>query len=332
MVEAKRAFITGITGFVGSHLAEYLQGIGVEVYGGRRWRAPLENIRNIKGKIDLVDFDIRDISSVRSAIAYAKPDYIFHLAAQSYVPQSWIAPSETMYTNIIGTLNVLESVYLLGLDATVHIAGSSEEYGLVQRYETPIKETNQLRPLSPYGISKVACDLMGQQYHASYGMKTVITRAFNHEGPRRGQVFVTSNFARQIAMIEQGLQEPVIYVGNLEAERDYSDVRDVVRAYWLAVNSCEYGTPYNICSGRAWRIGDMLDCLVYMSITRGIEIREEQSRMRPSDVPLLLGDCSKFNAITGWTNEIPFQRTLLDMLEYWRNSDLRDSLKTKAQQ
>ena len=201
-------------------------------------------------------------------------------------------------------------------DAVIQIAGSSEEYGLVHENETPIKETNQLRPLSPYAVSKVAQDLLGYQYHKSYGIKTVITRAFNHEGPRRGEVFSTSNFAKQIAEIERGA-EPVIQVGNLDSSRDFTDVRDVVRAYTVAVEKCDYGEAYNICSGKAWKISEMLKLLLSMS-TKKIEIREDPARMRPSDVQLLLGDFSKFHKKTGWKPEIPFDKTMKDLLDYWR--------------
>lgn len=316
---AEKCFITGITGFVGSHLAELLVDCGYEVWGSVRWRAPLENLELIKNKVNIVNMDIRDNSSVLTTLKKIKPDYIYHLAAQSFVPQSWTAPGETITTNVIGTLNILEAVKELDFDSTLHIAGSSEEYGRVERWETPIKETNTLRPLSPYGVSKVACDLLGQQYYSSFGIKTIITRAFNHEGERRGKVFVTSNFANQIAMIEKGLQPPVIKVGNLESERDYTDVHDIVRAYHYAVKKCEYGIPYNICSGRAWRIGDMLDYLVSLSTVKHIKVEQDINRMRPSDVPLLLGDCSKFKNITGWETEIPFERTLENTLNYWRS-------------
>ena len=320
-----KILLTGVTGFVGSHMAEYLLSEGHDVYGGARWRAPIDNVRPFLHLIHMTDIDIRDSTSIINMIRSIKPEYIFHLAAQSFVPSSFTAPGETIFTNVIGTLNILEAVKQLGLDCVVQIAGSSEEYGYVTPTpeETPIKETNQLKPLSPYGVSKVACDLLAQQYHRSYGLKTVITRAFNHEGERRGKPFVTSNFAWQIAMIEQGLQEPVIKVGNLDAFRDFTDVHDMVKAYWYAATGCEYGEPYNICSGIAWKIGDMLDFLISLSTVKGIKVEFEQNRMRPSDVPLLLGDYSKFYNQTGWRPEIPFENTLGRILKYWRSFDLR---------
>lgn len=313
-----RALITGITGFVGSHLAEHLLANGDEVYGTTRWRSSLDNINNIKNSIKLVETDIRDSYSVEKAIRTVEPDVIFHLAAQSFVHTSFHAPQETLFTNIIGAVNLLEAVRTSKIDPVIQIAGSSEEYGLVKPEETPIKETNQLRPLSPYGVSKVAEDMLAYQYHKSYGVKTVITRAFNHEGPRRGDVFSTSNFAKQIAEIEKGLKEPIICVGNLNTFRDFTDVRDVVRAYALAVEKCEYGEAYNICSGKAWKIGDMLNLLLSMS-SKKISVVQDQSRMRPSDVHLLLGDFSKFHAKTGWKPQIPFEQTMRDLLDYWRN-------------
>ena len=247
----KKALITGVTGFVGSHLAEYLLRNNMEVFGIVRWRSRLENIQHIKSKVfHTLDADVRDAHSLQRAVDEVRPDFVFHLAAQSFVPTSWHAPAETLTTNIIGTANLLEAIRRAACDAVIHIAGSSEEYGLVYRDELPVREANPLRPMSPYGVSKVAQDLLARQYHKSYGLRVIITRAFNHTGPRRGEVFVTSSFAKQIAEIEKRLQEPTIYVGNLEAQRDFSDVRDVVRSYWLAATECEYGEVYNICSGK----------------------------------------------------------------------------------
>ena len=316
MIDMKKALITGITGFVGSHLAEYLLSTGVEVHGTIRWRSRTENIEYIKNKIHLIDTDIKDAHSIQNAVDEAQPDYIFHLAAQSFVPTSWHAPAETLTTNILGNANLLEAVRKSDYDPVIQIAGSSEEYGLVHPDEVPIKETNQLRPMSPYGVSKVAQDLLSRQYYMSYGLKVIVTRAFNHTGPRRGDVFATSNFAKQVAEIEKGLKEPVIYVGNLNAQRDFTDVRDVVRAYWLAVNKCEYGEVYNICSEKAVTIQSVLDLLLDMA-NKNVKVKQDSSRMRPSDVEILQGDCSKFRERTGWTPEIPFEKTMRDLLDYW---------------
>ena len=313
-----RILITGITGFVGSHLAEYALTRGdVEVFGTVRWRSRLENVEGFQDDITMVDCDLRDSSATRRCLMELKPDYIFHLAAQSFVPTSWTAPEETLTTNIISELNLLEAMRDIDKEIRIQVAGSSEEYGLVFEEEAPIKETNPLRPLSPYAVSKVAQDLLAYQYNRSYGLFTVRTRAFNHEGPRRGDVFVTSNFAKQIALIEAGKQPPVLEVGNLEARRDFTDVRDVVKAYWLALEKGEPGEVYNIGSGRAVTIREMLDMLLALTDVK-IEVRPVPERMRPSDVELLLADVGKFNALTGWKAEIPLTKTLADTLGYWR--------------
>ena len=312
-----RALITGITGFVGSYLAEFLLAQGIEVYGIARWRSKLDNIVHFKDNLNLLEADMRDGHSIARAVEESAPDYIFHLASQSFVPMSWRAPADTMETNAIGTIHLLEAVRQSKCDPVVQIAGSSEEYGMVYPDELPIRETNPLRPLSPYSVSKVAEDRLGYQYHMSYGLKTVITRAFNHTGPRRGDVFATSNFAKQVTEIEKGLKEPVMYVGNLNAKRDFSDVRDIVKAYWLAATKCEYGEVYNICSEKARTIQSVLNLLLRMT-DKKVEIKQDPARMRPSDVEVLQGDCSKFKEKTGWKPEIPFEKTMEDLLNYWR--------------
>jgi len=317
-----KILITGITGFVGSHLAEYCLNIpNAQVYGtvfSHHLGDELERVEKIKNKIELLECDLNNRIAVQRVMAKAQPDKIFHLAAQSFVPTSWQSPEDTLMNNIMSELNIFEAVKGLGLNPVIQIAGSSEEYGLVYENELPIKEENPLRPLSPYAVSKVAQDNLACQYYHSYGLKTVITRAFNHEGPRRGEQFVTSDFAKQIAKIEKGKNEPVIFTGNLEAKRDYSDVRDIINAYWLATEKCKFGEPYNICSGKAWTIKSVLDILLSRSSKKDIEVRQDPSRMRPSDVPVLLGDCSKFKKATGWEPKIPFEKTLEDTLNYWR--------------
>ena len=313
-----RALITGITGFAGSHLAEYLleNHPDVHVAGTKRWRSPMDNILGIEDKVELLECDLCDFNSVIATLETVKPDFIFHLAAQSFVPTSWSAPTETLTTNITGQTNIFEAVRRLGLDPVIQIACSSEEYGLVKPEETPIKETNPLRPLSPYAVYKVTQEYLGYQYFQSYGIKAIRTRGFNHTGPRRGDVFVTSNFAKQLARIKAGLNEPVIHVGNLTAIRDFTDVRDMVRAYWLAVNKAKPGEVYNIASGREITIQELLDRLIALSGVE-VEVREDPARMRPSDVEILIGDASKFKADTGWDIEIPFDKTLKDTFDYW---------------
>ncbi len=313
-----KCLITGITGFAGSHLAEYLLGLGnCEVYGTIRWRSRTENIEHIKDKIHLYDCDLRDACSVNQLIQTIKPDRIYHLAAQSFVPMSWTAPAETFVTNVIGQLNIFEAVRTSRCECRIQIAGSSEEYGLVLPDEIPIKETNPLRPLSPYAVSKVAQDLLGYQYHQSYKLFIVRTRGFNHEGPRRGEVFVTSNFARQIAEMEKGKRPPILEVGNLQAVRDFTDVRDTVRAYYLILEKGIPGEVYNVATGRGYKIAQVVEILRRFTSVN-FEIREDPKRMRPSDVELLIGDPGKLKQATGWEPQIPFEKTLEDLLEYWR--------------
>lgn len=316
----QKVLITGVTGFVGSHLAEFLlERKDVKIYGILRWRSKTENIDHIKSKLKLYECDIRDASSVRKVINEIKPDKIFHLSAQSFVPASWNAPAETLITNILGELNIFEAVRNIGIHSKIQIAGSSEEYGMVYKEELPVKETNPLRPLSPYGVSKVGQDLLGYQYFKSFNMHIVRTRGFNHSGPRRGEPFAESNFAKQIAMVERGLQKPVIYVGNLEARRDYTDVRDMVRAYWLALEKGSPGEVYNICTTKAYSMEDVLNILLSFSKARKkIKIKKDPARLRPSDVPVLVGDNSKFVKKTGWSPKIGFKETLKDLLDYWR--------------
>ncbi len=341
-----RVLITGITGMAGSFLAEYLvdHHPDIEVFGTFRWRSKLDNLVGLRergklnaldegqrvtdekilrrfvqpGKVTLVDCELQDANAVRYAIHSVRPDRIFHLAAQSFVPTSWTAPAATLQNNVISQVNLFEAVREAKLDPVIHIAGSSEEYGKVLPEEAPIKETNPLRPLSPYAVSKVSQEMLATQYHASYGLKTIVTRGFNHTGPRRGQVFVTSSFAKQIAQIEAGLQEPLLSVGDLESKRDWTDTRDMVRAYWLATEKGVPGEVYNAGSGTCMRVGDMLDTL--LSHARAdIRVEQDPARLRPSDVTLLWADVTKFKQATGWEPTIPFQKTMEDLLEYWRD-------------
>jgi len=315
----RKVLITGVTGFAGSHLVDYLLTRNdCEIHGIWRWRSRTENIEHLKpGQITLHECDLRDATSTFDVIERVKPDWIFHLAAQSFVPTSWVAPTESLTTNILAQVNIFEAVRRLGLKTRIQLACSSEEYGMVYPDETPIKETNPLRPLSPYAVSKVGQDMLGYQYWMSWKVDSVRTRGFNHEGPRRGPVFVASDFAKQIADIEKGRKAPVLHVGNLEAKRDFTDVRDMVRAYVLALEKCEPGEVYNICRGQCWTIRETLDMLLAHT-TAKIEVKQDPARLRPSDVQILLGDNSKFVKQTGWQPTIPFEQTLRDMLEYWR--------------
>ena len=314
----RRVLVTGVTGFAGSHLVDYMLTRGdCEIFGIQRWRSRTENIEHFMDRISLTECDLRDASSTRDMLERIRPDWIFHLAAQSFVPTSWTAPSESLTTNILGQVNLFEAVRRLKLPCRIQLACSSEEYGMVYPDEVPIRETNPLRPLSPYAVSKVAQDLLGYQYWMSWKVDSVRTRGFNHEGPRRGPVFVASDFAKQIADIERSAKPPVLHVGNLEAKRDFTDVRDMVRGYWLALEKGESGEVYNLCRGQAWSIREVLDMLLGMTKSK-IEVKQDPARLRPSDVPILLGDNSKFTKVSGWKLSIPFEQTLRDMLEYWR--------------
>jgi len=314
-----RVLITGITGFAGSHLAEYILANhpDAKVFGIIRWRSRMDNIAQVQDKVRLIEADLKDMVSLRAALAESKPDRIFHLAAQSFVPTSWTCPAETFAINAIGEINLFETVRALDLTPKIQVAGSSEEYGQVFSNEIPMKETNPLRPLSPYAVSKIAQDMLAFQYYKSYGLRTVRTRGFNHTGPRRGDVFVTSSFAKQIAEIEKKKRPPVIYVGNLEAKRDFTDVRDMVRAYWMAAERGIEGEVYNIGRGQAFSMQEVLDLLMSLSRAK-MEVKVDPARLRPSDVPVLLADATKFISLTGWQPMIPFKQTILDLLNYWR--------------
>jgi len=314
-----KALITGITGFVGSHLAEFLLEKGAEVFGTFRWRSPRINIEHIMDDITLINCELLDSSSVKSCIETVKPEVIFHLAAQSYVPVSFNEPAATLETNIIGTLNILEAVKQCKIDPVIHICSSSEVYGQVKKEEIPIKETNVFRPASPYAVSKVGEDMISLQYFLSYGIKTIRSRMFTHTGPRRGEVFVVSAFAKQIAKIELGLQEPLLKVGNLDSVRTFLDVRDAVKAYYMLVQQCTPGEVYNIGGNATMTVGEMLDLLLsYSTMKDKIKVEVDKELLRPSDVTLQIPDISKFVNITNWKPEIPLEKTLKDTLDYWR--------------
>ncbi len=324
MRKINKVLITGISGFVGSHLADYIleNKKGVLIVGLVRWRSPKDNISNILSHIDLEYGDLTDGYSVKKILLKHRPDVIFHLAAQSYVDFSFSAPISTLETNIIGTVNLLESIKELrdsgGYDPIVHICSSSEVYGQVKKEEVPIVETNALRPASPYAVSKVAEDMLGLQYWLSWKIQTIRTRMFTHEGPRRGEVFAPSSFAKQIASIEASLTSPTVKVGNLESIRTFMDVRDAVRAYWLLVTKCKPGDVYNIGGNETMTVGEMLKILISLSTVKNIKIKVDPKRLRPSDVTLQIPSVEKFTKVTGWSPRIKFTKTLSDMLNYWR--------------
>ncbi|MDP3880107.1 MAG: GDP-mannose 4,6-dehydratase [Dehalococcoidales bacterium] len=321
--------ITGITGFVGSHLADYILDnfSGVRVSGLARWRSPVGNIRHIANKITLQYGDLVDLPSLTAILSKERPDVIFHLAAQSYVPYSFSAPVATLTANVIGTCNLLEAVKELKFNddynPVIHICSSSEVYGQVKEDEVPITESVPLRPASPYAVSKVAEDRLAFQYWLSWQIRTITTRMFTHTGPRRGEVFVVSNFAKQIAAIEAEVAPPVVKVGNLDSVRTFLDVRDAVKAYWQLVNKCPPGEVYNIGGVETMTVGQMLDRLLKLSRVKNIRIELDRERLRPSDVTLQIPCIDKFTAATGWKPEIKFDKTLQDTLDYWREFYMR---------
>ena len=327
-MSAKRTLITGITGMVGSHLAEYLlERTDWELVGLCRWRSPLDNLSgvvkriNSKDRISLVYGDLRDTLSIRDAVADARPDYVFHLAAQSFPRTSFDAPLDTMDTNIQGTVRVLDALRTLAPKAIIHVCASSEVFGRVPREKLPIDEECSFHPASPYAISKVGTDLIGRFYAEAYGMTVMTTRMFTHTGPRRGDVFAESTFAKQIAMIEHGLIPPVVKVGNLQSLRTVADVRDAVRAYYMLVTVKPIaGAYYNIGGNHSCTIGDILNTLLSFSPRRSdIRVEVDPDRLRPIDADLQVPNTAKFEAHTGWRPEIPYETTLRDLLDYWRS-------------
>lgn len=318
-----KVLITGINGFVGSHLAELCLKEKDEVFGLVRHRSNLEHLEGIRDKIKLFEGSITDTASVDRVMREVKPDRVFHLAAQSYVPYSWVAPQDTMTVNVIGTTNVLESVRNFAPKARVHIASTSETYGKWdgKSYGGKITEETPLLPLSIYGASKVAADLLGYQYYKAYGLNVIRTRAFNHEGPRRGAEFVSSTFIIQ-ALQAKLSKVKEIKVGNLDAIRDFSDVRDVVKAYKLILENGDPGEVYNICSGKGVVIKDLLGMVLeeVFGKDNDIKIILDPERMRPADVPVLIGDCSKLKKKIKWSNIIGLRQTVKDMRAYWMAS------------
>jgi len=326
-MKKKRAFITGITGMVGSHLADFLlANTDWEIYGLCRWRSPLDNISHLipqinrKERIQLVYGDLRDSDSIDYAVKLVQPDYVFHLAAQSYPQTSFTAPLDTYETNIQGTSRVLEALRRYKKDAVIHVCASSEVFGRVPKEKLPINEECTFHPASPYAISKVGTDLVGRFYAEAYQMTVMTTRMFTHTGPRRGDVFAESTFAKQIAMIEKGLISPIVKVGNLQSLRTFADVRDAVKAYYVLVTHNPIGGEYyNIGGSYTCTIEDMLKYLISISTAKDkIKIEIDPERLRPIDADLQVPDMRKFERHTNWKPEYTFEQTMKDLLDYWR--------------
>jgi len=310
----KKVLLTGIGGFAASHLADLLLEKGYEVVGTTRLRDDISNINHLNIPIEYCD--ILDSKNVEEVVKRAMPDIVFHLAAQSFVGKSWEAPDLTLSTNIIGTLNVLEAINKYRPDCIFHVASSSQVYGKVDKF--PMTVDTPFNPMSPYDVSKIAQEFLVRQYHNSYLLDIRVTRAFNITGPRRADFFAETTFAKQIALIEKGLQEPVIKVGNLETARDYIDVRDAVRGYLLAVENGNPEEIYLLCSGKATKISEILATLISLSTVKNIQIEVDMTRIRPSDTPKMYGDYSISKEVLGWEPTIPLIKTLADLLNYYR--------------
>ena len=323
----KRALITGITGMVGSHLADYLlSNTKWKIYGACRWRSPIENIQHLNNRINLKDrveleyLDLADYTSIYDSLKKIKPDYIFHLAAQSFPKASFQMRETTYNTNILGTDRLLYAVTQLKIKPIIHICSSSEVFGRVKKKDLPINENNSFHPASPYAISKIGTDFVTRYYFEAFGLKVLTTRMFTHTGPRRGDYFAESSFAKQIASIELGYQKNVISVGNLNSLRTIADVRDAVRAYYLLVTEKpQFGEAYNIGGTYSCSVGEILKYLLKISKIKKTKIKIDKNRLRPIDADLQLPDTRKFRKHTGWKPQIKFEQTMLDLLDYWRD-------------
>jgi GDP-4-dehydro-6-deoxy-D-mannose reductase len=308
--------ITGITGFAGGHLAAHLLAQGeVEVYGVAHELG--YGVDHLERPVPVVIADLRDGQVVEDVVLDVRPDHIYHLAAQAYVPAAWQAPWETFENNVRPELNILGLMVREGMQARLLVVASNEVYGAVSSESLPVDEETPLEPVNPYGVSKVAQDLLARQYYLSHGVDVIRARAFNHVGPRQSPGFVVANFARQIAEAEEGMREGEVRVGNLEAERDFTDVEDVVRAYGLLMERGRSGEAYNIGSGRPRSVASVLEELLKLS---RVEVRVEQdaARMRPTDVAVIYGDNRKLRGDTGWEPKVSFEESLCRVLAYWR--------------
>lgn len=322
----KKALITGFTGMVGSHLADYiLENSDWDIFGLVRWQDDYSNVNHLidrinnKNRVYLVYGDLLDHISLENAIKKCSPDFTFHLAAQSYPLTSFESPVNTLDTNIIGTERLLDVLKTNYPKCIIHICSSSEVFGKVPSHKLPIGEDCGFHPASPYAISKVGTDLIGRYYAEAYKMTVMTTRMFTHTGPRRGDVFAESTFAKQIAMIENNLQEPIIYVGNLKSLRTWSDVRDAVRAYFMLVTiNPTPGEYYNIGGNYTCTVEEMLKYLISLSKVENIQIKTDKTRLRPIDADAQIPDTRKFKRHTGWEPSIPFEKTMKDLLNYWR--------------
>lgn len=322
----KNILITGITGFVGSHFADFVAETlkHVKIYATKRYHlSKLDNVSHLirTNKIIFHDCDLTDPVSVNDLIKSVKPDCIFHFAAESFVSPSWQHPNRYMSVNYNATVNILEGVKNFSPKTKILIPGSGEEYGEIYKNELPIDTESILRPVNPYAVTKIAQDLIGYVYFKSFGLKVIRTRTFNHEGPRRENVFGIPWYAYQIARIENGLQKPTLEVGHILDKRNFTHVEDVVKAYWLASQKCKFGELYLIGSDEKSAIftfKQALERLIKKSHVKNIKYKENKKYVRPTNVPYLIGNTKKFRKLTGWKPKISFEEIINQTLEYWR--------------
>jgi GDP-4-dehydro-6-deoxy-D-mannose reductase len=315
-----KTLITGIAGFAGSHLAELLLKDGEEISGTILPGESTHNLKALLPRLNLIPCDLRNKEATEHVMSEVRPEFVYHLAALTFIPDSVIDPRFTFETNLFGTLNLFESLRELRTRPRVLFVGSADEYGRVEKGELPIKEENPLRPTNPYSVSKVSAGMLAYQYGLNGHLHVVRVRPFNHTGPRQSPRFVCSDFARQIVDAEKGRRPAEVHVGNLQPKRDFTDVRDVVRAYRDILKggaSCEV---YNICSGISVSIGEILEKLLALS-GRQLKVVQSLDRTRNSDAGEIRGDYRKIQKAVGWKPDIPLARTLEDMIEYWRRAD-----------
>lgn len=320
-----RALITGIAGFAGSHLAEHLVALGgMEVYGALSpWRMG-QRLLPFLPAARLYHLDLNDADAVTQVLDAVRPQLIYHLAAQASIPRAWEDPAGTLASNVVMQANLLQAMVALRLEAAMLVVGSADEYGRVQPEDLPVDEETPLRPVNPYAVSKVAQDYLGLQYHLSHGLHIVRVRPFNHLGPRQQPGFVAPDFCQQIARIEAGLQPPVIKVGNLSAQRDFTDVRDIVRGYHLALTRGQPGQVYNLGASRAVAIQELLDGLL-AECRVPVRVEPDPARLRPSDIAVIVSDCRRIREAVGWAPTIPLAQSLRDALDDWRQRIAREA-------
>jgi GDP-4-dehydro-6-deoxy-D-mannose reductase len=318
-INRPKVLITGINGFVGSHLADLLVSEGYPV-SGIALTSDLTHLSQVEQKVSIAYGDVRNAKDVENVLAEVQPDCIYHLAGSAFVPDADADPRIVYDVNVLGTLNLLEAARSSHLNAKILIVGSGEVYGHVPEAALPVNEKYPLKPTSPYGVTKACADLLAYQYATAYQMDVIRVRPFNHIGPRQSEQFVCSSFAKQIVEIEKGIREPILNVGNLETRRDFTDVRDVVRAYRTLVEMAKGGEVYNIGSNKAWKIGDIVGMLIKESRVKGITLERQSVRVRLNDILVMLCDASKVEKAIGWRPEIPIERTLQDLLNYWRET------------